>query len=71
MNSGVIQGQALMIDGFSEKIRAELKAEKIRIFATGGLAETVLPLCSQKIEYVPDLTLEGLRILYRKNMYLK
>ena len=71
MNSGVIQGQALMIDGFSEKIRAELKAEKIRIFATGGLAETVLPLCSQKIEDVPDLTLEGLRILYRKNTNLK
>lgn len=71
MNSGVIQGQALMIDGFSRKIREELKAERIRIFATGGLAEIVLPLCSPEIEYIPDLTLEGLRILYHKNENLK
>ena len=69
MNSGVLNGHALMIDGFCEKIKRELHTENLQVIATGGLADTILPLCETPILYEPDLTLEGLRILYHKNNF--
>lgn len=67
MNAGVLFGHAFMIDGFIEKIKNELKTKEINIAATGGLADIVLPYCNSRIEYIPNLTLYGLRILYLKN----
>lgn len=69
MNSGVLNGHALMIDGFFGKISAELKTDNLKVIATGGLADTILPLCETSIQYVPDLTLEGLKLLYHKNIF--
>lgn len=69
MNSGVLNGHALMIDGFFGKISSELKTDKLKVIATGGLAGTILPLCGTPIQYVPDLTLEGLKLLYHKNIF--
>ncbi len=67
MNSGVLNGHALMIDGFCAKIQKELQTGDLRVIATGGLADIILPLCETPIQYEPDLTLEGLKILYHKN----
>ncbi len=67
MNSGVLNGHALMIDGFCAKIQKELQTDDLRVIATGGLADIILPLCEIPIQYEPDLTLEGLKILYHKN----
>jgi len=47
----------------------ELLTDDLHVIATGGLADTILPLCETSIRYVPDLTLEGLRILYYKNIF--
>ena len=69
MNSGVLNGHALMMDGFFRKISDELLTDDLHVIATGGLADTILPLCETSIRYVPDLTLEGLRILYYKNIF--
>ena len=71
MNSGVLYGQAFMIDGFAEKIKETLGTDKLNVLVTGGLAETVLPLCKQENEYYSDLTLLGLKILYYKNFSAK
>ncbi len=63
MNIGVLYGHAFLIDGFLNR----LHTEKQTAVLTGGLAETVLPLCQSRMRHEPDLTLRGLRFLYLKN----
>ncbi len=67
VNSGVLYGHAFMIDGFVDKIRQMPGFEGATAIITGGLAQTVLPLCSVKPVYEPHLVLEGLSLIYRKN----
>ena len=68
MRSGVILGTALMIDGFIEKFAKEMKAEEINVIITGEFSQAVIPFCSCKHSYVPNLTLFGLYCIYRKNI---
>ena len=66
LQSGLIYGFAGQVDGIVDAIRGELGAEAPAI-ATGGLAEIVAPH-SRTIERVdPDLTLEGLRLVWELN----
>jgi len=69
VRSGVINGHALMIDGFLRNIRENYleHGEKLGLIATGGLASAVLPCCMNKFRYIPDLTLIGAVQLYQKN----
>lgn len=67
MNIGVLYGQAFLIDGFLDRFRGALQAESLCAVATGGLAETVLPFCKQNLIHCPDLTLQGLYHLWKKN----
>ncbi len=66
IKAGVVLGFACMIDGMIDKIESELGAE-CSIIATGGLASTIIPNCSHKIDIKDDLILQGLRIIYNKN----
>lgn len=64
--SGIVFGYAALVDGLVERIRAEYGAP-MRVLATGGLASLI---CSETkhVELVdPNLTLEGLRLLYERN----
>ena len=66
VQSGIVFGYVGLVDGLVERIRAEI-GEPCRVLATGGLATLIAPE-SKTIEAVlPDLTLEGLRILYERN----
>ncbi len=69
--SGIINGNAFMIDGFVRNIREELaikdSGDKLSLVATGGLAPLVLPYLRNKFTYVETLTLSGLANLYLKN----
>jgi type III pantothenate kinase len=66
MQSGIFYGYVSLIDGMIMRIKEELKEDAVTV-ATGGLA-SLLATASQCIDKVdPDLTLEGLRILYAKN----
>ena len=66
MQSGIVFGYVGLVDGIVERIRAEL-GYPLRVIATGGLARLVQPE-SKTIESVaPELTLEGLRLLYERN----
>ena len=69
--SGILNGNAFMIDGFVRNIREELAAtgatEKLSLIATGGLAPLALPYLRNKFTYVESLTLQGLAVLYLKN----
>lgn len=70
--SGVINGNAYMVDGFIRNIRDELSITgtetKLTLIATGGSAMTILPCLRNKFIYAKTLTLQGLAVLYRKNV---
>lgn len=66
MQSGLMLGEAVMVDGLVARVRAELGADA-PVLATGGLAETMAPLCEVIDRVDPDLTLKGLALLYARN----
>jgi type III pantothenate kinase len=66
MQSGLYFGYCGMVEALLGRIRAEL-GERVRVVATGGLAET-LARDIPSIEVVdPWLTLTGLRLIYERN----
>ena len=67
MRSGVLYGNAAMIDGMVERMEQEL-GSSTTVVATGGIARFVLPLCRTAIHYERDLILQGLGMLYRDNV---
>ena len=66
MRSGVLFGNASMIDGMIDRIKEEC-GEDLKILATGGMAGFIIPLCRHSIEFDEYLVLKGLNILYHKN----
>lgn len=66
MRSGVIFGNASMIDGMIDRICEETGME-LAVLATGGCASTVIVHCRHKIEIDENLVLKGLNIIYGKN----
>jgi type III pantothenate kinase len=69
MNSGVYHGYIAMVEGLIIKIENELQVKTTRII-TGGLAEIFKEplITSNAIHYhQPDLTLEGLKIVFERN----
>ena len=70
INSGVINGHILMIDGFIREIRAlhQTEDKKLTLVATGGLADRVIPYCRNKFSLIPHLTLLGIADIFRRNL---
>jgi len=66
IQSGAIHGYAAMVDGVVDRLLAEL-GYPCRIIATGGLASLIGPHAKRIEELDPNLTLDGLRILYERN----
>ena len=67
MQSGVIFGAASLLDGMLERIEREL-GEPVTAIATGGLSRSIIEHCDRKFEYCENLILEGLKIIYEKNI---
>lgn len=67
MKSGILYGNASCIDGMTERIMDEL-GMRATVIATGGLAETITPLCRQNIILDNELLLKGLLLIYEKNI---
>jgi type III pantothenate kinase len=66
MQAGILYGYAGLVDGLVERIKAEVKSDP-RVVATGGLAK-IIAAETKSIQVVDDmLTLEGLRIIYKRN----
>ena len=59
-------GEADRIDGFVRRVFAELGCEAT-VVATGGLATTMAPLCQSVTVTNPELTLEGLRLIFESH----
>jgi len=66
MKSGMILGNASMLDGMIDRIEKEL-GTKATVIATGGLAKFVIPHCVHKIIYDDALLLKGLYLIYMRN----
>ncbi len=66
MRSGIMLGNACMLDGLVERMEEELGYETT-VIATGGIAKFVVPLCKRKMLYDKDLLVKGLAALYREN----
>jgi len=66
MQSGVTYGVAAQVDGLIERIREEV-AEDFTVILTGGLSQTIAPLCKHELTRDPDLVLKGLLNIFNRN----
>ncbi len=66
MRSGIMMGNACMLDGMVERMEAEL-GQACTVVATGGIARFIIPMCKTPIVYDKDLIVKGLAALYRDN----
>ena len=65
MRSGIMMGNACMLDGMVERMEEEL-GYPTTVIATGGIAKFVVPMCKREMIYDKDLLIKGLGILYRE-----
>ena len=70
VRSGVILGNAMMIDGFIESFEKEMHIapKDTKVYATGGLANVIIPACRHEMTYDEHLTVRGLYQIYKNNI---
>jgi type III pantothenate kinase len=66
LRSGVVLGNACMLDGMIEKFESAL-GKRCTLVATGGMASSIIGNCKRDIILREDLVLEGLRKIFAKN----
>jgi len=66
MQSGIVFGYAGLVDSLVKRMKAELKTNP-KVVATGGLAKLIASETETIEEVDPNLTLEGLKIIYYRN----
>lgn len=72
MQSGIFYGHIAMIEGLVARIKAQLVEEdpthpNVRVIATGGLATLIQKHTTVIDQIEPELTLNGLRVIYDLN----
>ncbi|HUK97594.1 MAG TPA: type III pantothenate kinase [Gaiellaceae bacterium] len=67
LQSGMVYGFAGQVDGIVDRIRGELEAPEAPVVATGGLADLIAPHTRTITAVDPELTLEGLRLVWMRN----
>lgn len=63
IQAGIVYGEADRVDGLMRRVFKQL-GYQARVIATGGLAESVARISETITEVVPELTLDGLRLIY-------
>ena len=67
LQSGLVYGFAGQVDAIVGRIRDELEAPDAPAIATGGLAELIAPHSQTITKVDPELTLQGLRLVWERN----
>jgi len=67
MQSGLFYGAVGLVDGILDRLCAVL-GEKTKVVATGGQAALVAAASKYKPPVDPSLTLDGMRIIYERNL---
>jgi type III pantothenate kinase len=71
VQSGLYFGTIALAEGLIARIRAELGAPELRVVSTGGLAPLFAASSTDLSTVDPDLTLDGLRIIWERNRELR
>lgn len=66
MQSGIVYGYVGLVNGMVARFEREL-GRRSHVVATGGLGRLFTEHCETVDEYDPDLTLNGLRLLWERN----
>jgi type III pantothenate kinase len=67
MQSGIFLGYVSLVEGLVKRIKATLNDDRVKVIATGGLAP-VFQSQTDVIDLIaPELTLDGLRVIYELN----
>ena len=66
MKSGIINGQASLVDGMIDRFEDEL-GYKANVVATGGLSKVIIPKCRHQIILDDLLMMKGLKLIYDRN----
>ncbi|WP_024832816.1 type III pantothenate kinase [Ruminiclostridium josui] len=68
MQSGVFYGYVGQVDYIVNRIKKEMQEDNIRVIATGGLSRLIAEESVTINDVNPTLTLEGLRLIYERNI---
>src|SRR5580765_3359011 len=67
LQSGLVYGFAGQVDAIVSRILVELGADGAPVVATGGLADLIAPHSKTITAVDPELTLQGLRLVWTRN----
>jgi len=67
LQSGMVYGFAGQVDAIVDRIRGELGEPDAPVVATGGLADLIAPHTRAITVVDPELTLQGLRLVWARN----
>ena len=65
MQSGILYGNAAMVDGIIDRIRPTLHGD-VKVLATGGMARQIIPFCRNEIVIDNTLQLKGVLLATRR-----
>jgi type III pantothenate kinase len=66
LQSGLFLGYIALVDGLLDRLAQEMRIRPL-VVVTGGLASLIGPHLKTVARIAPDLTLEGLRIIWERN----
>ncbi|MCP4674063.1 MAG: type III pantothenate kinase [Deltaproteobacteria bacterium] len=66
IQSGVLYGYVSLVDGLVSRLEKEMECD-VAVIATGGLANAIAAESTTIEKVDPNLTLEGLRLIFRRN----
>jgi type III pantothenate kinase len=64
MQAGVFLGYVGLVEGIVSRIKASLKSDQVKVIGTGGLASLFIQHTPVIDTVAPELTLDGLRVIY-------
>lgn len=66
LQSGLFWGYIALVEGLLQRLTCEMKGQPL-VIVTGGLSPVIGPHLKSRPKIAPDLTLEGLRIIWERN----